>query len=175
METTPTPPSPVRLVDLAAELGTTPEDLGIPARDTFTDSIGFKVCTAFKASQVLKAHRERQAREQALAARNNERTRAAVDRLHADISGGVERDGDPGSKVQALNLEFLTLDVSPIPAAASMLAKEPPPEYDGAVSTPRPSRLDWLTGRGEGAGTIGPTREQIQRDAKRRVRGGGQP
>jgi len=162
-------------VDLASELGIPVEDLEIDARDVFRDAVGFKVTTAFNASRTLELHRAREAKAQALAASNNARTRAAVDRLHADLAEGVERDGDPGSKVQALGLEFLTLDVSPIPAVAKMLASSPPPEYQGAVSTPRPSRLDWLTGKGEGAGTIGPSREQIQRDAKRRVRGGGQP
>ena len=166
---------PIRLVDLASELGCEVGDLEIDARDIFQDAPGFRVCTSFTASRVLEIHRARQAKAEVLAAKNNERTKAAVDRLHADISGGVERDGDPGNRVQKLGLEFATVNVNPVPAAAAMMAKAEPPEYDGAVSTPRPSRLDWLTGRGEGAGTIGPTREQIQRDAKTRVRGGGQP
>jgi len=162
-------------VDLASELGIPVEDLEIDARDVFQDAPGFRVCTSFTASRTLELHRGRQAKALALAAKNNERTKAAGRRLHADLGAGVEGGGDPGSKVQRLGLEFLTLDVSPVPAAAAMMAKAEPPEYDGAVSTPRPSRLDWLTGKGEGAGTIGPSREQIQRDAKRRVRGGGQP
>jgi len=166
---------PVRLESLAAELNIPLANLEIDTRDIFRDATGFRVCTAFTASRVLEIHRGRQAKAEALAARNNELSRRAVDRLHADISGGVERDGDPSNRVQKLNLEFATVDVNPVPAVAKMLASEPPPQYEGGVSTPRPSRLDWLTGRGEGAGDFGPSREQIQRDAKRRVRGGGQP
>jgi len=163
-------------VDLASELGVPIEDLEIDARDIFQDAPGFRVVTSFTASRTLELHRSREAKAQATARRNNQRVKDAVDRLHADLAEGVEgADGDPGSKVEKLGLEFLTLNVSPVPAAAAMMAKAEPPQYEGSVSTPRPSRLDWMLGRGEGAGTIGPTREQIQRDAKTRVRGGGQP
>jgi len=167
MESTPKSP-PVRLVDLASELGIPVEDLEIDARDIFQDAPGFRVCTSFTASRTLELHRARQAKAQALAARANERTKAAGRRLHADISGGVERDGDPSNRVQELSLQFAKIDVSPIPAIPAMMAAEPPPVYEGSTATPRPSRLDWLTGKGEGAGTIGPSREQIQRDAKAR-------
>jgi len=147
---------PVRLVDLASELGIPLEDLEISERDIFTDAPGFRVVTAFTASRVLELHRSREAKAQATAARNNDLSRRAVDRLHADLAAGVERDGDPASKVQKLGLEFTTIDVNPVPAVASMLARAPAPQYEGSTMTPRPSRLDWLTGKAEGAGTFGP-------------------
>ena len=155
MESTPKSP-PVRLVDLASELGCEVGALEIDARDVFRDAVGFRVTTAFNASRVLELHRSREAKAQALAARNNELSRAAVDRLHASLAAGVERDGDPGSKVQELSLQFAKIDVSPIAAIPAMLAKEPPPQYEGSTMTPRPSRLDWLLGKAEGAGTFGP-------------------
>jgi len=147
---------PVRLESLAAELNIPLANLEIDTRDIFRDATGFRVCTAFTASRVLELHRAREAKAQALAARNNELSRAAVDRLHASLAAGVERDGDPGSKVQELSLQFAKIDVSPIAAIPAMLAKEPPPQYEGSTMTPRPSRLDWLLGKAEGAGTFGP-------------------
>lgn len=156
---------PVRLVDLASELGIPVEDLKIDARDVFVDAVGFRVTTGFMASRVLEIHRAREAKTRARAEQNNAQVQAAHRRAQASIGKGVEK----------LSLNFATIDVSPIPAGAAMLAREPVPEYEGSTMTKRPSRLDWLTGKGEGGGTFGPTRSQVRRTAqeKKREKGGG--
>jgi hypothetical protein len=60
--------------------------------------------------------------------------------------------------------------VNPIPAAAAMMANAPA-EYEGATYTKRPGRLDWMLGRGEGGGQIGPSAEEIRRRAEKKKGG----
>jgi hypothetical protein len=39
-------------------------------------------------------------------------------------------------------------------------------DFDSGTMTPRPSRLDWLIGRGEGGGVIGPSKREMQKNAQ---------
>jgi hypothetical protein len=59
-------------------------------------------------------------------------------------------------------------------AVEVMTAAAGPPEYEGGTYRPVPSNVDWLFGEGDTGGTIGPTREQMQRDAlaRKKKRGG---
>jgi hypothetical protein len=53
-----------------------------------------------------------------------------------------------------------------VPAVIAMTSQADAPDYDGSTMTRRPSRLDWLTGKGEGGASIGPSREQMQKAAE---------
>lgn len=159
--------SPTPLALIALELGITVEavEAQLAPRYIFVAS-GFRCCTPFAAAELLRAHRERKeqaeadAIEAAAAARaRHEATRAAARAERANLEPRVQQFG------------LRTIEVRPdggddVPAVAAMMARAgAATEYDGVPSTRRPSRLDWLTGKGEGGASLGPTTEQMKRDA----------
>lgn len=137
---------PIRLATLAIELDTTVDELAHRlGRDVFVDSVGFRVCTAFRASELF---RERERQREALA----RRTAEAAERRRPPVPAGVD----------------LTVPEGLTPAQA-MVAADGPALYEGGVHRPTPGPLDWQFGSGEGGGTFGPTRRQMAEQARERA------
>lgn len=157
---TPTAP-PVKVAALALELEAAPDALvrEIGAENVFMAG-GFRCVTAFRAREMAEAHHAKKEKAAEVAARNEEQVKKTVREAHARIPKGFQK------------FEIATARIEPagdgVPAAARMMAQADPPDYDGATMTRRPSKFDWLTGKGDDGATIGPSREEIQAAGKKR-------
>jgi hypothetical protein len=125
---------------------------------------GLKVVSAFRAAEFIAENERRQVQAAAEAAKRSaealarhEETRAAAQAERANqepriMKFDIATRPIPGFKdAGGLPVERMT-------ASAAT-------DYEGATSTERPSRLDWLTGKGEGGSSFGPTPGQMLRDA----------
>jgi hypothetical protein len=148
----------VTLAAIALELGTTVDDLERQVgADVFRDAAGFRSVTRFKASLLIAEHGRRNAEAERLAAENQERTRQAIDRARARTAKTFQQFG----------LTTTTIDLGPgdvLPVQAMTAAADL--DFDGATRTPRLSRIDWLSGKGDTGGELGPN------PAPRRKKGG---
>jgi hypothetical protein len=168
-DNTPTqPPAPVQLKALALELGVPVEEVEreLTPKNIFRSAAGFQSCTSFSANRLVEKYAARKAEAEAEAKRKGEEAKA---RREADRERAVAARANTESRVQQFGLQVMT--VSPqgpegVPAVIAMTSQANAPDYDGSTMTRRPSRLDWLTGKGEGGASIGPSREQMQKAAE---------
>jgi hypothetical protein len=167
-ETAPTSP-PVKLAEVAIELGEPVEAIEreIGAHNVFTHG-GFRCCTGFQAAQLLerRAKQKAEAEEEARAAGEAARSQHEAARARA-----VAQRADTRPRVKQFGLSMVT--VSPlgpedVPAVVAMTQRAGGAAYEGSVMTPRPSRLDWLSGNAEGGASIGPSRAQVAKAARQR-------
>jgi hypothetical protein len=138
MENTNTTSSPpVKLAELAIELGTTVDaverELG---RDTFRSG-GFRCCTAFRASELIAEHDRRKEARRRLREEVQERIRA-------------KRKANPIPPGRRLAVP------EGVTAAQIMVSADGRPQYEGGAYRPVPTHLDWTFGNAEGGGTFGP-------------------
>jgi uncharacterized membrane protein YccC len=128
--------------------------------DVFTDAIGFKVVTAFKASQVFEEHRRKVAEAEERVQRNRAQVAKAARDAHARTP----------KRFTKFDLQTVTINpnASDVPPVVQMTANAPAPDYDGSVMTRRPGAVDWIGGDAEGGQQIGPTRKQMEKAAAAR-------
>lgn len=150
VEGTEIPAAPVRLVELAMELGETADALALRlGRDVFRDSVGFRCVTAFRASRLF-TERDRRLEE---VARRQKETR---ERLRA---GNEANPVMRGVRITAPE------GMPPV----AVLTASAPAVYDDPAFRPIPSRLDWQFGtQGDGA-SIGPTPQEVRAAAQQRA------
>jgi hypothetical protein len=159
---------PTKLTELAAELGISVDEVAreIGAGNVFRFG-GFRCTTGFRASELIAAHDRRRAEAERQAVEASE---AAARQHEADRAAAQARRADQSSRVEKFELRSIT--ISPTGpeglSAVQAMTAGAAADYEGGVATPRPSRLDWMTGAGEGGGTFGPSIKQIREDAKRR-------
>jgi hypothetical protein len=158
MQNTNTSP-PVKLAELALELGldvdAIEQELGA---DVFRHG-GFRCCTAFRAAELIAAHDRRKAEAAAAAERRAEEAEA---KREATRARAIAERRNTDSRVQKLGLQTIEITQSGpagvLPVTAMTAAADK--DFDGGTVTPRLSRLDWLLGRGDSGGVIGPTRKK---------------
>lgn len=158
----------VQVKAVALELGVEPDVVVRDLGDDVFRSGGFRVCTAAKAAELIERHEARRAEAAARKARRRAEAKArAEERREAGRARGQAaresaRKGE--SQITKMRIGQLTeiTGTGDVPAAAAMMA-DAPPEYEGAAMTSRPSRLDWMMGKAEGGGTIGPVRRPKQK------------
>lgn len=151
---TPSAAPPVRLIDLAAELETTPAELERRlGRDVYHDATGFRVITNHRAAALF-------------AERDAQRAKAEADaRAHAEEARARHREVRERALAEKANQEprvvRFDLAATPIPGymdagalpVARMTARGSK-HFEGAPSTRRPSAVDWLSGAAEKAGGV---------------------
>jgi hypothetical protein len=155
---------PVSLAALAIEMGTTIEAVETDLAGHVFMAGGFRSVTAFKARQVLEDWRRRQAEDEAEAKRQSEAVKAS----HAAARERAIADrANTESRVEKFGLSTITINPNPtgvLPVVA--MTANADLDFDGATQTPRPSHMDWLTGKAEGGAEIGPSRRQMNANAK---------
>lgn len=153
----------VQVAVVALELDTTIPLLEAELGDNvFRDAAGFRVCTPGRAAALIAAHEERQEDAAESSKRRAEAARAAAaEQRRVGIARGQAARAAAAageSKITKMRItgstEFPGLDA--LPHATGAMLADAPAEFEGGTSTPRPSRLDWLTGAAEGGGLFGP-------------------
>lgn len=131
--------APVRLAELALELGESVDALEHRlGRDVFRDATGFRCVTRFRAGELIE---ERDRRTEAMR-RQREATRERVRAMN--LAHPVPR---------GINI---VVPEGATPAAA-MVALDGQPLYDGGRYVPAPTFADWkFGGAADSGGTIGP-------------------
>jgi hypothetical protein len=164
------PPTPVQLVALASELGVPVEEVEreLTPKNIFRSAAGFQSCTSYSANRLVEKYAARKAEAEAEAKRASEEAKAQHEAARARA---IADRANPESRVQQFGLQMMT--VSPqgpegVPAVIAMTSKANDHDFDGGTMTRRPSRLDWLTGKGEGGSSIGPSRKQMEKAAAAR-------
>jgi hypothetical protein len=157
---------PVKLAVLALELGVSVDEVEreLGAAHIFRHG-GFRVCSAFEADELTAEYDRRKVEAEAAAQRAGEAARA---KHEAGRARAAAERANPESRVQKYGLSTITVSpVGPegVPAVVAMMSQANA-DFEGGVMTKRPSRLDWLIGKGEGGSSIGPTREQIHKAAE---------
>jgi hypothetical protein len=167
-QNTPTqPPAPVQLKALALELGVSVEEVEreLTPKNIFSSAAGLRSCTSFSANRLVERYAARRAEAEAEAKRASEE---ALAQHEAARARAIADRANPESRVEKFGIQTIT--VSPtgpegVPAVINMTARADK-DFDGGTYTKRPGVMDWLTGRGEGGASIGPSPEQIHKTAE---------
>lgn len=153
----------VKLALLALELDTTVEAVARHlGQEVLCDGAGFRVCAASRAAELITAHerREREAAARAERRASEARARAAEQRQAGVERGQAFRESAAKGESQIKKMEISQVTEIPgmadVPPAVAVMTADAPVEYEGGTMTPRPSRLDWMTGKAEGGGSFGP-------------------
>jgi hypothetical protein len=161
----------VKLAELAVELGVSIADVEheLGAANVFRVS-GFRVTTGFRAAELIAEHARRKVEAEADAQRRaeEERARHEARRAHAQAERADTRPRVEHYQIQTLTVEPVDQVEGMLPVQV-MTARDDGDFGDGAPMTKRPSRLDWMLGRGDGGSSIGPTPEQIKQAAEKRA------
>jgi hypothetical protein len=163
------PPTPVQLKALALELGVPVEEVEreLTPRNIFRSAAGFQSCTSYSANRLVEKYAARKFEAEAEAQRASEEAKA---RHAASRERASAARKDTSSRVEKFGIQMMT--VSPqgpegVPAVINMTARADK-DFDGGTYTKRPGVMDWLTGKGEGGSSIGPSRKQMEKAAAAR-------
>jgi hypothetical protein len=174
----PSGQAPIQLAAIALELGEPVEAIerALGAERVFRYG-NFRCTSAFAASEVIAEYGRRKAQAAAEAAK---RSAEALARHEETRAAALAEKQNTEARVVKFDLQtrpipgYMDAGISPV---VQMTAQAGAADYEGATATPRPSRLDWLTGRGEGGGSLGPSPAAVlkaaaQRRAERKAKKG---
>lgn len=145
----------IALSVLALELDSTPDALALEHGDVLThDSLGRRAVPASLARELVEAA--------------NQRRYETAEALRRQRVAARERVQEIKRRNPVLPGVALAVPEGMRPADV-MVAAGGTPVYEGGNYTPRPSSVDWAFGNAEGGASIGPTRSEVNRQARERA------